>query len=321
MIILSFFQKIQSINTTTLTRLILIVGAVLGVLLVAFGGYYYWDRYTFVGDQSPIERDIEHMESVIREDPQNPDARVALAEFYLSKGSYQEAQDQANQVLSLHPDHEAALLVAGIAAIRSKKPGDALDPLEKFVAARKDLPTANSDTTLQTAYYFLGESYMALNRPVEAIDALEGALLINRADADALYQLGLAYQANNQPETALEKYHRAVQFVPDFSEAYQAMAESYAALNQIDHVTYANGMYALSTQDYQTAQQDLLAATQALPDFSPAFEGLGMAYEKLNNLDQAKIAAEQAISLDPHSFAAQQLLGRIMAIQGPVETQ
>ncbi|MFQ5575742.1 MAG: tetratricopeptide repeat protein [Anaerolineae bacterium] len=309
--------KNRTVSTKTLQRAIWIVFAGLIVVVVGFGGYYYWDRYVHLGDKSPLELDIEHLEQAIRDDPQNPEARVALAEYYLGKGLNRQAVEQTAQVLDAFPDHQGAQLVSGIANVRLNQPEAALAPLETFVAARKDEPMANSDTALEAAYYFLGESYMKLNRPQDAIAALQGALVINRTDADALYQLGLAYQATGRPEAALEKYHKAVRLVPDFVEAYSGMIESYTALDQPDYVAYARGMQALSMQDLKTAQTHLQFATQALPDFAPAFLGLALTYEKLGELEAAMTAISRVLELDPNDFAAQQTFGRLQATLNP----
>jgi tetratricopeptide (TPR) repeat protein len=302
------------LSTQNIQRAVWVVLATLITVLVLFSAYYYWDRYVVrLGDQSPLELGVGHLEQAIREDPQNPETRVALAEFYLDQGLYPEALDQSTQVLSLFPEDEGALLISGIAHIRLDQPEAAIEPLEQFVAARKDREMARADTALEMAYYFLGESYMKLAKPVAAIAALEAALAINRTDADARYQLGLAHQANDQPEAALEQYHQAVRFVPNFTEAYGGMIESYAALDQLEYVAYARGMEALTLQDYETAQTHLEHATQALPDFAPAFLGLSLTYEKLGQLEAALATIERALELEPDDFAAQQTFGRLQA--------
>jgi len=304
-------RKLCLSSTQDIQRAIWIVLTTLVASLALFGGYYYWDRYVHLGDKSPLELDIEMLEKAVRKDPQNPKVRVALAASYLNSGVYREALEQTDQVLSLYPENEGALLVAGIAYVRLDRPEDALDLLEKFVALRKDQPIARADTLLETAYYFLGASYIKVNRLAEAITALEAALVISPIDADALYQLGLAYQASGQPEAALERYHKAVRLGPDFTEAYSGMIESYSTLEQSDYVTYARGMRAFCRQDYETAQIHLEQATQALPDFAPAFLGLGLTYEKMDELEAALAAIQRALELAPNDFAAQQALGRI----------
>ncbi len=308
-----FLQRIQLSDVQDIQRAIRSVLIILVISIVLFSGYYYWDRYVHWGDKSPLELDIERMEQAINENPQDPDARIVLAEYYLRNGKFREALEQTNLVLGLYPDHNGALLVSGITHVYSSQPETALDPLERFVELRKDTPMANIDTALETAYYFLGTSYVKLDRPNDAITALEAALSISPTDADALYQLGLAYQADNQPEAALKYYHKAVRLVPDFVEAYNSMIDSYAALEQTDHIVYAGGLQALCLEDHETALIYLESATQALPDFAPAFLGLGLAHEQAGKLQMAAAAIERALELDPDDYAAQHAQGRIQA--------
>lgn len=315
-------HKRHQFSTQSIQRSVRLVFVALVATLAVFAGYYYWDRYVVrFDDKSPLELNIEHLQQAIRDDPQNPDMRVALAEFYLTKGLFKDAVDQTDQVLGAYPDNESALLIKGIAHIRLNQPEAALPALEQFVAARKDQPMANTDTALEAAYYFLGESYMKLKRPDDAIPVLEKALVINRTDADAFYQLGLALQASGQPEAALERYQQAIRFVPDFTEVYSAMINSYSALNQPDYVAYARGMEALSLQDLNTAQTHLEHATKALPDFAPAFLGLALTYERIGMLTQAQATIQQALELNPDDLAARQAFGRIQSTLNAKEGQ
>lgn len=309
--------KGQIMSTKNLQRLVILLLVLIGVVLIGFGGYYYWDRYVHLGDKSPLDLNIEHMEQAIRDDPQNPEPRVALAEFYLTKGLNQDAAQQAGQVLEAYPDNQGAMLITGIAQVRLNQPEAALPPLEQFVAARKDQQMAQTDTALETAYYFLGESYLKLERAEDAIEVLEAALVINRTDADAMFQLGQAYQTAGRYEDAIAQYHEAVRFVPDFTEAYTGMIDSYGALNQADYVAFARGMQAFTLQDYDTAKTHLEYAVDALPEFAPAFLGLGLTLEKLDQPEVALKAIQRAIELDPNNFAAQQAHGRLQTVIQP----
>jgi len=304
----------QPDGTQTIRRAIWVTLAALVIVLFMFTGYYIWDRYVHPGDQSPLDLNIQHMEEAISREPQDPEARLVLAESYLNAGRYAEALAQAEQVADLYPDNEGALLLTGITQVRLGNPEAALTPLQRFVAQRKDQPMAHSDKALEAAYYFLGESYVKIDQPAEAITALEAALALNPVDADALYQLGLAYQATGQPQRALENYHRAVKLVPNFAEAYQGMVESYAVLEQPHHQTYAQGMVAYSQQDYQSAVTYLDQASKSLPDFAPAYLGAGLTLERVGELEAALAAVQRSLELDPGDLAAQQALGRIQAM-------
>ena len=301
------------LSTETIQRAFWIVLALLLAILLGFAGYYIWDRYLHAEGQDPVELGIARMEEAIYQDPQDPELRVALAESYLSVGWYTQALEQADQVLRVQPENPGASLIAGIAHVKLDQPDAALAPLHSFVAQRKDGPMARTDNALEAAYYFLGESYVRLERPAEAIPALEAALRISPVDADALYQLGLAYSGNGQPQLAVHRFQDAVRLVPDFAEVYGAMAESYAALGRPEYVTYAQGMEAFAKKDYQQALSHLERATEALPEFAPAFLGLGLTSENLGNLPRALTAIQQALALDPGDFAAQQAFGRIQA--------
>jgi len=306
------------LSEQTIRRAIWVVLGLLLVVAVSFAGYYVSDRYFHAEEKAPGESEIAHLEDSIHEEPQDPQLRIALAESYLRAGLNAEALEQADEVLRQYPEDVSALLIAGISQVRLDRPEAALAPLQSFVALRKGGSMARSDTALEAAYYYLGESYVKLGRPAEAIPLLEAALLISPVDADALYQLGLALDTNGQHELAVQRYGEAVRLVPDFVEVYQAMADAYAALDWHDHVTYAQGMVAFCQKDYQEAASNLERATEALPGFAPAFLGLGLSYEATERLQPALSAIERTLELDPGDFAAQQALGRI---QAALETQ
>lgn len=300
-------------------RTIWLVASALIINLLIFGGYYYWDRYVHLGDQSQVEMTIEELEEAVRDDPSDPEKRVMLAEYYLARNDATKALEQSEQVLEAYPEHEGALLITGIAHIKRDQPEKALDPLQHFVILRKDLPLASSDSALETAYYFLGESYLKLERPADAISPLEAAIQISSTDADALYLLGVAYNATDKPEQALIYFQRAVRLVPDFVETYSGMVASYTALEQTDFISYARGMQAFCMHDLETARTHLEYAAQVLPDHSPTFLGLALTYEELGSFDLALISVNHALELEPDNFAAQQTLGRLQATVAALE--
>ncbi len=306
-------QNLQQLSDERLRRAVWGVAIALVAAVLLFAGFYTWDRYLAPDDKSPLELQVEGLEEAVRQDPQNPDLRVSLAESYLRAGEPERALEQSTQVLKADPEHTGALWVTGVALVRLGRPQEAIEPLEAFVEIRKENPMAHVDTALEAAYYYLGTSYLQLDRPADAVAALQAALKIVRYDADAIYQLALAYQAQGEHEKALEQLHNAVRFVPDFSEAYSAMIVSYQALGDEGGQAYARGMQAFSTRDFQTAKAELEQATQQLPEFSPAFLGLGLTYEQLGDLAAAEQAVRRALELDPNNLAAQQALGRIQA--------
>ncbi len=297
-----------------LTRLVWLMLAAVVLMAAAFGGYYYFDRYVHQDDRSPIDQNVAQMEEVVRQNPEDADARVGLAQTYLQNGRYPQALEQIEEVLSVYPDHHGALFVQGIAYAQSGETAASIEPLAKLVVLRRESPMAQTDNMLETGLYYLGQSYLNVGRTEYAIDALVEALTINHTDADAMYLLGQAYSQNNQPEMALAQYQNAVRFVPDFAEAYQGMADSYTALAQPHHAIYAQGMVAYAQRDFEAARVHLENAVAALPEFAPAFLGLGITYEQLEMLTDAEDYLTHALALDPNSFLASHALGRVQHV-------
>jgi tetratricopeptide (TPR) repeat protein len=164
---------------------------------------------------------------------------------------------------------------------------------------------------LQAAAYYLGDSFLQLGKPQEAIEPLTQAVNWSQTDADAMYKLGMAYSAVQDYPNAVNMFAAATTFVPDFREAYDAMALAYDAAGKEDYGDYARGMSAYAQKDYKAAVDILLKSAQAQPDYAPTFAGLGMAYEAQGNLQEAANSYQAALQLDPNNFTASRGIERV----------
>jgi tetratricopeptide (TPR) repeat protein len=299
-----------------LKRLVWIAFAILLLLIVAFAGYYYWDRYVHLGDMTPLQRNIQALEKKARENPDDPSTRLALAQYYLENKMISDAIDQASQIVKAFPDNDGAYFILGIAYTQSNQPQSALEPLIRFAEAHRSSEMAKVDSVLEASLFYLGMNYLKLSQPDEAIKVLTEALTIDRTDADAMYQLGLAYAQLQQHDKAIEQFQQAIKFVPDFAEAYTQLTKSYTAISQPDYAVYARGMEAYSQRNYSQARQDLETAVEKLPDFLPARLGLGLTYEQLQDIPDAILCYQEVLAIDPHNFSANQALTRIKQEDG-----
>ena len=296
-------HQLKSLLWISLLALILVSGI--------FGGFYYWDRYIHLNDKTPLEAGIRTLKAEAEANPEAPEPRLALAEYYLQYQSYSKAIEQATQVLNAYPDSDRALLILGMA---NKLSGDTelgVAYLERFTDIRRRLPSAEIDPALQMSLYHLGDSYLQLNRPADAQKVLSEAITISASDADSLYLLGKATFMLGKPDEALIYYQHAVRFVPDYAEAYAGMVDSYTALNEPDYAAYAQGMQAFSQKDYQKARDILSPLVERLPDYAPVYIGLGMAYEQLGDLRSAETMLERAVGIDSSDFTASNALARV----------
>ena len=311
--LLNALQEKLFSSTYQLQRIVILMAVALVLAVVSFGSYYYYDRY-YTSQPTVSEVSIETAEKAVRDDPQSVDARIALAEAYMFNGRFEDALPQAKEIFVQEPDNQRAWLVIGISNANIGKPADAIEPLTKFVEARKDEEMPGLDRQLQAAAYYLGDSYLQLGKPQEAIDPLEKAVNWAKTDADLMYKLGMAYMGAQQYDKAVNMFHGATTFVPDFLEAYDAMAAAYDAMEKPELVAYARGMAAYAKKDYTTARDMLLQSAQAKPDFPPTFAGLGRVYESLDDLPNAKASYETALKLDANNFTATNGLQRVEAL-------
>lgn len=301
-------------DTHQLTRITILAGIVLVLAVISFAGYYYYDRYYNEPQLGTQEMSVAHAEQAVRDNPEDLEKRMALAEIYMLYQRYTDAITQAQQVLASEPDNQRGWLVIGVASANTGNPADAIDPLTRFVDARKDEEMPGLDKSLQAAAYYLGDSYLQLGQPQEAIEPLTQAVNWSQTDADAMYKLGMAYSALQDYPNAVNMFSAATTFVPDFLEAYDAMALAYDAAGKPDYGDYARGMSAYSKKDYKTAVELLKKSAQAQPGYAPTFAGLGMAFEALGNLQEAFDAYQTGVQLDPNNFAASRGLERVQKL-------
>jgi len=99
-------------------------------------------------------------------------------------------------------------------------------------------------------------------------------------------------------------YVFATDFVPDFTEAYLAMADSFGRLNMPEMVDYSNGMVSYSMKEYDQALELLHRSEAAKKDYAGTYVGLGFTYEALGEYENALAAYKKAIELNPANFSA-----------------
>ncbi len=291
-------------------RAIWAVAILLVVAAIGFGAYYIQDRYLHA-DESLVERRSSHMEELVQQNPSDPDLRVAVAQWYLEKGLVDQAVEQGEEALRLQADHQGALILLGQAYRSVGDIDQAIAQLSRVAELNRHSEFAAIDTRMNLVHYQLGELYSQKGEYESAAEAYQSALIVDRTDADARYSLALVYQALGDHTAAVEQLTEALRYVPGFAEAYEGLLVSYQALEMRDEAAYAEAMVAYSRADYWGAAEQLKQVIQSSPEFAPTYLGLGLAYEKLGEKEQAVAALEQYLQLEPDSFAAQHILGRL----------
>ncbi len=293
-----------------LRRAIWVVSAGLAVSLVGLPALYLAQRYVHPS-VSLVDRDLQAVESQIRTAPGDPELRVAAANLYLASGRYGEAAAQAQQVLQQQPAHVGAALALEGALAGEGRASDAVEPLARAASLNHDNPVAGSSLELAALQQVLGHLYLDQGRAEDAVGALQAAVAIDRADADAWYWLGKADGATGRLDDATAALQQALRLVPDFGAAYTELASVDEQRGDAAGALFARGMLGYQAGSYDEAVATLQQAARAEPGAAEPHLGLGMAYEKLGRASDALAEYRQATVLDPTSYAARQGVGRL----------
>ena len=311
----SFLDKFGGLfsSTAQLQRIVILSGVVLVLGALSFGGYYYFDRY-YQPQEKIIDTAVGAAEQAVKDDPNNIDKRIVLAENYLAVRRYDDALGIATPLITEAPDNQRLWLVLGITNYYKGTPLEGIPFLEKFVEAYATAEMAAFNKSFMSASYYLGESYLVTDQAEMAVPVLERSYGMNGSDADTMYKLGVAYTRVQKYNEAKAILHQATLFVPDFKEVYQQLAIVFTETGDAALADYANGMVAYCDKDYQTALSLLRSSEAAKSDAAPTYNGLGMVYEALVDLPAAQDSYEKALALDPNYLSSINGLERVKLI-------
>ncbi len=287
-----------------------ILSALVVLSIVAFAVYYYYDRYVHE-NENLLDQQAQRVEEMVRQNPQNPNVRVAVAAFYSDKGLTNLAIEQAQEALKLEPNHQGALVVLGTAYAKSGDVDQAVASLERVAEMNKDNRFAKLDTNLQGVYYQLGSLYDRQGQSDLAVAVFKKMIDADETDADAHTALALLYQKQSNHAEAVREIQAGLRYDPFSTESYRALAVSYTALGSAPEAAYAKGMAAFTQDKFADAATQLGAVVAQSPDLTPAYLGLGLAYEQLGKRDQAIDALKRYVAANPKDIVANSALARL----------
>jgi len=141
--------------------------------------------------------------------------------------------------------------------------------------------------------------------------------------------LGLAYLKMNKNNEAMEDFNRALEFEPDFPQAYAYLGIAQVALGQyaestrfyelalqknpriaVVHYLLADALLKQTEADIPRIEKHLQQAVQLDPTYAPARLALGKLYARSDHLAEALVEFQGATALDPNLAEAYYQLGR-----------
>ena len=250
------------------------------------------------------------------------DQQQALINLY-TQGRYQQALEQASQLLNEFPNSINLYNIIGAANQNSGKLDEAIEAYTKALSINPDYADAynNMGNALQDqgkleeaieaytkalsikpdyaeAYNNVGNALKDLGRVDEATEAFNKALTIKPNYADAYNNMGIALQEQGKLEEAIEAFTKATSIKSNNAEAYYNMGIALKEQGKLDKAVEA-----------------YTKALSIKPDYAEVCNNMGQAHLEAANFEQAKIYFEEALRINPNQnklrlSLALQALGR-----------
>ncbi len=259
-------------------------------------------------------------------------ADYKLAVAYYSQGNYQKAIDELAPDLEANPTWEFGHRLTGLCHLALKNNSLAITSLSKAVQLK---------STTSSVYIGLGQAYYNLDRFDKCLEALtqgesfakdpekyrlyrlkgschfrlkkypEAIAEINRAmqykvgEWGDYYELGMAFYHIEQTAEAVQALSKAVAMKPDHAPSLEILGKCY----------FKQGITALSTKQYESAQQLFQKASESNPKDPYAYYNLAEALLFLKKYPEAEKSLNQVLALQPQSGEAYQRLGLVFEKQ------
>jgi tetratricopeptide (TPR) repeat protein len=259
----------------------------------------------------------------IKHDPNRPFLYNYLGAMYGETGKMADAEAQYRRALELRPDYFDALTNLGDVYRAQNRFPEAEEAYRKAVDA--GAPYYNT-------YYNLANVYIATKRYPEAAAALARAAEVDPASSEARFSLGWVYDQMGDAANAERYYADALRLKPGYpeprinlgvletkqgryKEALDNLAYAQKIAPQHPVMLYALGDLYMKTGRYQDAVTVLTQIQPSPNGPSPALvhTSLGLCYESLGQVAQARASFQRAVQADPNANVAREHLARLGA--------
>jgi type IV pilus assembly protein PilF len=193
----------------------------------------------------------------------------------------------------------------------------------------------------EVAYRDLGKQYYLAGDFTSALKYLLEAEQMNPDDHILQNYLGQVYLAKNKPDLAVTHFKKALQLKPDYAVAKNNRGVAYLNEQKYDEaiaifkevsgdLLYATPHYPLTNigfayymkKDYKEAEIYYQKALELEPSFPLALRGLGRTYLAMGKGAAAQAALTAAIDSDPTSAEAYYALGEsYLLLQNPAKAK
>jgi cellulose synthase operon protein C len=271
------------------------------------------------------ETAIKTLDELLALVPSSADSIALKAQAALRAQDYRLARELAESVMGTTEQRPELLFVAGTAAYYLGEPRQAREYLERYVAAHPNV--AAGRRVLGTVLLSVGDGPGA-HAALQPLAAEAG----NDASLHAL--IAQAALASGHGQEAIDRFARAVELAPESDMLRANLATARLMFGDrrlgIDELATAaqagsavGAQSALTLARYRLAEDDLdgalaaaLAYRQARPESAASWLIEGLALLRRGDLDDARVAFEHAVELEPEQSDAYTGLSEILLREG-----
>ena len=229
-----------------------------------------------------LEKAVEHLERAVALRPNDAAAEAHLGVAYFDAGQNEKAIRHLENAIALRPRHTPALVNLALTYSHAGQNDRAIELLKEAVAIQPELAAAHAN---------LGGIYSRIGQYDVGIQYLSRALEIQPDHPLANQNLGMAYRAQGRYAEAIEHFKKAL-------ELQSGSGDAQTYLN-IGDTYYDMGQYEKAIPYFQEV-------AERHPNVANAHMLLGLAYRRLNRMDEARPHFEKTLEVKPdHPQAAQ----------------
>jgi tetratricopeptide (TPR) repeat protein len=224
---------------------------------------------------SDVQAAQDHFAVVLKAEPKNLKALVAIATTFTYQGEYERSFEFINKALRIDKRYRDAYVLKGTNYLQ----------LGKRDLAKSSYRTAiEQDPDFYEAYIYLGTLYEQ-DRDILCIEYFKSAVQLKPRSMDALYALAYGYQDMGMTEDAQRVYRSMIRQEPSFTPSYFQQGYIKQFLQQ--------------PTDADSALYFYEVALEKEPTYVEAWHNLGVYYEDKGENTRALQCYSKALKYDP----------------------
>jgi tetratricopeptide (TPR) repeat protein len=184
-------------------------------------------KATLLLDKGDVTHALADLQQVVTHAPDNFVARFNLGRAYVLHNEVEQARQQFQKAIELHPDYIPARLA--LAQLQMAPPRPDFDAVIRSAEEILKLDQNNASAKLIWSAALMGQKKFDESRQM-----LETMLKANPSSADVLFQIGVLNLAENKFKDANDAFRRCYQLNPANARGLMGVVETDMAQNKVD---------------------------------------------------------------------------------------